>query len=52
VNGNQVSFTFNADRLGWDGASPFKFLFQTQDGVAGGQGQGFVDTTDVKLYQP
>jgi hypothetical protein len=47
---NRISFTFNAGRLGWDGVSPFEFQFETQDGVSGGAGQGFVDTTDVKTY--
>jgi len=47
-----VTFTFDAARLGWDGMSPIQFQFETQDGVSGGQGQGFVDQTDVKIYAP
>ncbi|KAA1190087.1 hypothetical protein F0M18_13560 [Pseudohalioglobus sediminis] len=52
VSSDRISFTFDARRLNWDGVAPFRFLFQTQDGVSGGQGQGFVDSTDVKLYEP
>jgi hypothetical protein len=50
VDENRLSFSFDASRLGWDGASPFEFQFETQDGVPGGAGQGFVDSTDVKTY--
>jgi hypothetical protein len=51
VGDNGLSFQFNATKL-WDGVSPFQFAFETRDGVAGGAGQGSVDTTDVKTYQP
>jgi hypothetical protein len=52
VGDNQISFMLDAARLGWDGISPLQFLFETQDGVAGGQGEGFVDSTTVKTYLP
>jgi hypothetical protein len=48
---NQISFSFDAARLPWDGQSPIDFQFETQDGVSGGQSQGFIDTTEVKTYQ-
>jgi hypothetical protein len=48
---NQISFSLDAAKLGWDGQSPFEFQFETQDGVSGGQSQGFIDTTEVKTYQ-
>jgi hypothetical protein len=51
VGDNGLSFQFNAKRL-WDGVSPFEFKFETRDGIASGQGQGSVDTTDVKTYLP
>ena len=46
-----VIFELDAARLPWDGVSPFQFQFETQEGVSGGAGQGFVDTTDVKVYE-
>jgi hypothetical protein len=52
VGNNQLSFMFDAARLGWNGTTPFQFRFETQDGVSGGQGQGFIDTTDVKTFTP
>ena len=48
---NQISFSFDAARLPWDGQSPIDFQFETQDGVSGGPSQGFIDTTEVKTYQ-
>ncbi len=47
-----VTFEFQAGKIPWDGVSPFQFQFETQSGVAGGQGQGFIDTTDVKTFTP
>ncbi|MEE4143763.1 MAG: hypothetical protein V2I26_03110, partial [Halieaceae bacterium] len=47
-----ATFKFEAGRLPWDGVSPFTFQFDTQSGVAGGQGQGFIDTTAVKTFTP
>jgi PKD repeat protein len=47
-----VTFEFEAGKLPWNGVSPFQFKFETQSGVAGGQGQGFIDTTDVKTFTP
>ena len=52
ASGNVITFTFDAGKLGWDGASPFEFQFETQSGVKGGQGQGFIDTTDIKRFAP
>ncbi len=45
-----ISFELDAARLPWDGVSPIRFQLETQEGVSGGQGQGFIDTTDVKVY--
>ena len=50
--GNVITFRFDAGKLGWDGVGPLEFLFETQQGIAGGAGQGFVDETEVKIYQP
>jgi hypothetical protein len=50
VDDTQIRFTLDAARLGWDGVSAFEFQLTTQDGVAGGAGQGFVDTTGVRTY--
>ncbi len=47
-----VTFGFQAGKLPWNGVSPFTFKFETQSGVAAGQGQGFIDTTDVKTFTP
>jgi hypothetical protein len=47
-----VTFEFQAGKIPWDGASPFQFKFETQSGVAGEQGQGFIDTTAVKTFTP
>ena len=52
AGGNKLQFMFDAGRIGWDGRSLFQFVLETQDGVAGGQGQGFVDETEVKEYVP
>lgn len=49
---DQVTFEFDAGKLRWDGVSEFQFKLETQDGIAGGPGQGFVDETDIKVYVP
>jgi len=52
---NQITFLLDAVRLGWDGISPLEFQLETQNGVSGGdggQGQGFVDQTEVLTYVP
>ena len=41
VDGQVVAFTFDLPRK-WNGAS-FQWYAETQEGVAGGTGQGFVD---------
>ena len=47
VGDDQISFMLDAARLGWDGISPFEFLFETQDGVAGGQGDHLVGQAEL-----
>jgi hypothetical protein len=49
---NRVRFRFDAASLGWDGSSPITYLWETQDGVKGKKGQGFIDEAGPLTSQP